>query len=260
MNLNTSNHEDWKNLARECAQGAIYDSSERLPHSKCLPNTRVSSESGSGKSTIMHTLADELRQEGTLAGTFFFSRKHTKRSTFERVILTFAYQLGLQHHFAQEVIMKAIHDDPALLSSEKSPRDQLEKLVIEPLRAMAHIWKDKGGASLILDALDEGTSDGTHHIVSFIRLLLLLIRDDPLPIPVQNIFISSRLWSEIRSIMHDSSHQGLVRTVLLEQYDSQEDVHIYFQERFRRIYEVHELSWLVDQPWPSDDVVAMLRE
>ncbi|EIW74839.1 hypothetical protein CONPUDRAFT_41327, partial [Coniophora puteana RWD-64-598 SS2] len=138
--------------------GAIYDSYERQPHSKCLPNTRVnvlndikalvhdgsrkmiwvSGESGSGKSTILHTLADDLRQEGTLAGTFFFSRKHAKRSTFERVILTFAYQLGLQHHVAQEAITKAIHDDPALLSSEKSRRDQLEKLVIEPLKHLGH--------------------------------------------------------------------------------------------------------------------------
>ncbi|EIW83773.1 hypothetical protein CONPUDRAFT_31560, partial [Coniophora puteana RWD-64-598 SS2] len=80
--------------------GAAYDSHERQPHSKCLPGTRIgllrslktlsedpsrkivwmAGESGSGKTTVLHTFADELRRDGTLAGTFFFSRKHTKRS------------------------------------------------------------------------------------------------------------------------------------------------------------------------------------
>ncbi|EIW85630.1 hypothetical protein CONPUDRAFT_31255, partial [Coniophora puteana RWD-64-598 SS2] len=83
--------------------GAIYDSNERFPHSHCLPDTRVgilqtlrdidrnliwlAGESGSGKSTIAHTFAEELAQEGKLAGTFFFSRKHAKRSTFDNVFL-----------------------------------------------------------------------------------------------------------------------------------------------------------------------------
>ncbi|EIW80711.1 hypothetical protein CONPUDRAFT_105788, partial [Coniophora puteana RWD-64-598 SS2] len=130
----------WQQLAHECAQGAIYDSNERYPHSRCLTGTRVvllqtikelvdtedrkivwiSGESGSGKSTVAHTLADKLREEGRLACTFFFSRKHTKRSTFDHVLLTFAYQLGLHHPRAKEIIVKAITDDPALLSPEKS--------------------------------------------------------------------------------------------------------------------------------------------
>ncbi|EIW80247.1 hypothetical protein CONPUDRAFT_32387, partial [Coniophora puteana RWD-64-598 SS2] len=140
--------------------GGIYDSNERQPHAKCLPGTRtellqsltalvnegntdtrkiiwLSGESGSGKSVIAHTLADQLRQEGELAGTFFFSRKHTKRSTFNRFFLTIAYQLGLQHPLAQGLIMKAISDDPALLTPEKSRLDQLEKLVALPLKQLA---------------------------------------------------------------------------------------------------------------------------
>ncbi|EIW80826.1 hypothetical protein CONPUDRAFT_33220, partial [Coniophora puteana RWD-64-598 SS2] len=136
--------------------GAVYDSNERQPHSKCLPGTRTGvleklrelvddeahkivwlcGESGSGKSTIAHTLADELRDTNRLAASFFFSRKHTKRSTFDHVLLTLAYQLGIHHPTAKEIIVKAIADDPALLSTEKSRRDQLEALVIEPLKAL----------------------------------------------------------------------------------------------------------------------------
>ncbi|EIW76950.1 hypothetical protein CONPUDRAFT_63119, partial [Coniophora puteana RWD-64-598 SS2] len=145
----------WKRLSEECAQGAIYDSYERQPHCKCLEGTRVdilrslrtmalhdrdhkivwiSGDPGSGKSTLVHTLADELWQRDTdsLVGTFFFSREDLKRSTFDRVFLTLAYQLGLRHPRAQSTITKAISDDPALLSSEKSHSDQLDKLVTQP--------------------------------------------------------------------------------------------------------------------------------
>ncbi|EIW80796.1 hypothetical protein CONPUDRAFT_27134, partial [Coniophora puteana RWD-64-598 SS2] len=115
----------------------------------------LSGESGCGKSTIAHSLAEELDREGRLAATFFFSRKHTKRSTFDHVLLTLAYQLGLQHPRAKEIIMKAISDDPALLSADKSRRDQLEMLVVRPLKALYPAWRDKHGMSIVLDALDE---------------------------------------------------------------------------------------------------------
>ncbi|EIW74816.1 hypothetical protein CONPUDRAFT_36412, partial [Coniophora puteana RWD-64-598 SS2] len=115
----------------------------------------MAGESGSGKTTIAHTFADELREKGKLAGTFFFSRKHAKRSTFDHVLLTLAYQLGLQHPRTHEIIMRAISDDPALLAPEKSYYDQLEKLIIEPLRHLAQVRRGEAGLSLILDALDE---------------------------------------------------------------------------------------------------------
>jgi len=137
-----SNHDVWQKLAQTCAQGAIYDSYERELHSICLPETRVallgtlkdlvaddrrkivwiSGDFGSGKSTVAHTLADELRGEGKLAGTFFVSRKHIKRSTFDHVLHTLAYQLGLHHHRAKEIIIKAISDDPAPLFGEIAQR------------------------------------------------------------------------------------------------------------------------------------------
>ncbi|EIW80750.1 hypothetical protein CONPUDRAFT_57767, partial [Coniophora puteana RWD-64-598 SS2] len=89
----------WWKLAEACAQGAVYDSNERAPHSKCLPHTRESllrdlysladdkkrkivwivGESGSGKSSVAYSFADHLHRTGNLAGTFFFSRKYAKR-------------------------------------------------------------------------------------------------------------------------------------------------------------------------------------
>ncbi|EIW77332.1 hypothetical protein CONPUDRAFT_62342, partial [Coniophora puteana RWD-64-598 SS2] len=119
---------------------AICDSAKRQPFSQCLPDTRVdlpadlrqhvakgsgkiiwlSGESGCAKSMIAHTLADQLREEGSLAATFFFSRKHVKRNDTDTFFLTIAYQLGLLHPRARGAIGKVIAEDTALLSPEKS--------------------------------------------------------------------------------------------------------------------------------------------
>ncbi|EIW74815.1 hypothetical protein CONPUDRAFT_66501, partial [Coniophora puteana RWD-64-598 SS2] len=115
----------------------------------------ITGEPGSGKSTIAHTFADELRQEDRLASTFFFSKRHPNRSTFDNVFLTLAYQLGLKHPLARKVIMDAVSIDPALLSPEKSHHDQLERLIVPMLRFLGQIRKGKPGMSLIVDGLDE---------------------------------------------------------------------------------------------------------
>ncbi|EIW78059.1 hypothetical protein CONPUDRAFT_129109, partial [Coniophora puteana RWD-64-598 SS2] len=276
--INPAHSDAWQKLAQECAQGAVYDSSERQPHSKCLPGTRVnllqtlhtlvddgtrkivwvSGESGSGKSTVAHTLADELRQQGKLAGTFFFSRKHTKRSTCHYVFLTLAYQLGLHHPRARESIMKAITDDPALLSPEKSHYDLLEKLVIQPLKHLSSVWKGRAGISIILDALDEGTANGTHHLKPFILLFGRLIHD--VSLRIHNILITSRPWPQIGAVMNSADLASVVKTVLISDFDSREDVALFFRHAFDQIYKTHDLVALCPQPWPPERDFTTLCE
>ncbi|EIW74932.1 hypothetical protein CONPUDRAFT_112863, partial [Coniophora puteana RWD-64-598 SS2] len=268
----------WNKLAHECAQGAIFNSAERLPHSRCLPNTRegllkdlkslildqrrkivwLSGDSGSGKSTVAHTFAEELQRKDKLVATFFFSRKHTKRSTFNHFLLTIAYQLGLHHPRALEVIMKAISDDPALLSSQKSRNDQFEKLFIAPLQHLAMIWRGKIGMSLIVDALDEGTTSGTSHIEPFISILARLIRDET--IPIHNIIISGRPWPQIQTVMLADHLADIMNVLRLDDYDSRQDVEHYMRHGFGRIYDAHDLSFLYPKPWPSFNDFTMLSE
>ncbi|EIW80624.1 hypothetical protein CONPUDRAFT_43638, partial [Coniophora puteana RWD-64-598 SS2] len=117
----------------------------------------ITEEIGSGKSSVAHSLAEHLREEGKLAASFFFARNHPKRNNFDNLFLTLAYQLGLHHPRARDIITQAIVDDPALLFPEKSRRDQFEKLIIVPLKDLARVWKmnDKAAMTIILDAVDE---------------------------------------------------------------------------------------------------------
>ncbi|EIW74922.1 hypothetical protein CONPUDRAFT_66762, partial [Coniophora puteana RWD-64-598 SS2] len=281
------NQNYWEKLTQVCAIGAVYDSREREPHSKCFEGTRVellqslrniveesgpenkkmvwvSGESGSGKSTVAHTFADELRQQKKLAGSFFFSRKHTKRSTFDLVPLTLAYQLGLHHHRAREIITKAIADDPGLLTPEKSRQDQLEKLVIEPLKQLALTWGKTKGMALIFDALDEGTTrdSNTQHFRDFIATLSALLRNASLPIC--SIIIFSRAYPEIRVVMRSRYLSDITAFVQVQDKDSSADVKHYLQHELERIYDENLYEdELMDPDYPhcpSPSDVSLLSE
>ncbi|EIW77093.1 hypothetical protein CONPUDRAFT_109569, partial [Coniophora puteana RWD-64-598 SS2] len=208
----------WHDLAHECALGAIYDSNERYPHPQCLPGTRarllstlrqrvgqddrriiwLRGASGCGKSAVAHTFAEQLRAEGLLAATFFFSRGHARRNNVSRFLITVAYQLGLHGADAREAIVRAIAEDPALLSTEKSRQEQLEKLVLAPLQRLAPHWKDKS-MCLVLDDVDEAETTETGQIAPLVSLIAQLIRDPS--VPIAHIILASRATPEVEAAL-----------------------------------------------------------
>ncbi|KAG0693924.1 hypothetical protein DFH29DRAFT_815863, partial [Suillus ampliporus] len=124
--------------------GAEYDSWERQPHPKCLQGTRVDllnhihtlldkreksqliwlhDTAGVGKSAVAFTVAEKMRDlkvredtnvEKRLAGTFFFSRKHTERYTTGYFFATLVYQLASNFPSVRSDVKRAIHDNSHL--------------------------------------------------------------------------------------------------------------------------------------------------
>ncbi|KAG2344455.1 hypothetical protein BDR05DRAFT_868833, partial [Suillus weaverae] len=153
----------WEKLSQVAVKGAEYDSRERQPHPKYLKGTRVDllnyinmlldnrqkskliwlhGTVGVGKSAVAFTVAERMRglkvtertnNEMRLAGTFFFSRKHTKRSTTGYFFATLAYQLARNFPSVREEVNRAIREHPALLDPDTSLRDQMEALFLRPL-------------------------------------------------------------------------------------------------------------------------------
>ncbi|KAG2063410.1 hypothetical protein BDR04DRAFT_1038060, partial [Suillus decipiens] len=75
---------------------------------------------GSGKTSILFTIAEGLWAQGRLAGTFFFSCNNVGKMMCDNVVPTLTYQLALTFPAVQDDIIRAIIDDPALLSHLKS--------------------------------------------------------------------------------------------------------------------------------------------
>ncbi|KAG1772966.1 hypothetical protein EV702DRAFT_1010368, partial [Suillus placidus] len=233
----------WEKLSQVAVKGAEYDSRERQPHPRCLERTRVAlldhiyglsdkkeknrliwlhGTAGVGKSAVAFTVAERMRGlkmteetkiETRLGGTFFFSRKHTKRRTTGYFFATLAYQLAINFPSVRSHVSKAILENPALLDPDKSLRHQMEALFLQPLRKLQFRLRGCSPLAFIVDALDECTPESldpstfepleedkfNSEIVELISLLAQALRDPDLP--VTHILVTSRSEAHIHEAM-----------------------------------------------------------
>ena len=173
---------------------------------RCLPGTRVNilralftsltdptadknivwlrGAAGSGKSTILNTLAHYTFQLCRQGAFLFWERSKTDNSEPHRVIHTLAHQLArFNAIFAQELETQ-IKTRPHVM--ESSLDSQFQYLLVEPLAALTAIH-DFGPIFLILDALDEcGISESRRQLLNTLSTklpkvvrVLIASRDEP---------------------------------------------------------------------------------
>jgi len=139
---------------------------------------------GVGKSAVAFTIADRMRglnvteerpEEKRLAGTFFFSRKYTKRCMTGYFFATLVYQLANNFPSIRGDVINAISNDPSLLNPGKSLLDQMEVLFLEPLRRLKPRLDTHPPVVFVVDALDECTSEA--ETTNLIALLGQALRD-----------------------------------------------------------------------------------
>lgn len=135
---------------------------------------------GTGKSTMLKTVATRLKQQGMLGGSFIFSRNIVDRSNMNVFYATLASHLAIEYEAYRVELVRVLDNDPRLKNVE--PEEQLVKLLIEPLRAI----KTTKPFVFVIDALDECGSD---YGDTFLRLLLDHIDDFPSSI---RFFFTSR--------------------------------------------------------------------
>ncbi|KAG2072181.1 hypothetical protein BDR04DRAFT_1230715 [Suillus decipiens] len=282
-------HAGIRKLAQVTVKGAEHDSRERLPHPQCLEGTRVDllkyiygvlddrSKSrliwlhgtvGVGKSAVAFTVAERMRGlkvtgetnvEMRLAGTFFFSRKHTNRRTTGRFFAALAYQLASNFPGVRTHMNKAILDNPALLHPDGSLRKQMEALFSRPLRQLKSRLCDCPPLAFVIDALDEcresfdqstiepfDENKSEIELAELISLFAQALRDPDLP--VTHILVTSRLEAHIYEAMqHKDVHplvceipvrisgHSVANTISLDGADVDEDIYLFLQHSFRKL-------------------------
>ncbi|KAG2051909.1 hypothetical protein BDR06DRAFT_570926 [Suillus hirtellus] len=282
----------WEKLSQVAVKGAEYDSRERRPHPKCLQGTRVDllnyirrllddqeksrliwlhGTAGVGKSAVAFTVAETMRDlkvteethiEKRLAGTFFFSRKHTKRCTTGYFFVTLVYQLASNFASVRNDVNRIIRDNPALLDPDKSLRDQLEALFIQPLRRLQLRLHGCPPLAFVVDALDECTSET--ELSDLILYLARALREPHLP--VVHILLTSRSEShickafqdaEVYPLVHEipvkTSGEGIAATISLDGADVDKDIYIFLHHSFTELQSRHP-----DFPQPSRDELERL--
>src|SRR6266436_1612387 len=157
-------HYDWlansddpvRSLPR--ADGARFNASERQDVVGCLEHTRVDllgdidhwvmddgkdspwmyvlqGLAGTGKSTIAHTVCKNIADRRWLGASFFFSRNEASCSNPFLVFTTIAYQLAIRYPQFYNTLTKILKADLDVVGLTLEM--QLEKLVVEPMRAAA---------------------------------------------------------------------------------------------------------------------------
>ncbi|KAJ3539301.1 hypothetical protein NM208_g5547 [Fusarium decemcellulare] len=172
------------------AKDAAFDSHKDEHDARCLPSTRVelrqkimtwatspdsdavfwlNGMAGTGKSTISRTIAQSLADEGYLGASFFFKRGERDRGNASRLFTTIAAQLIARLPDIGPLVMTAIDQDPSL--PYKIIREQFEKLILVPLRALDDKKAQTKTLVVVLDALDEcDRADDVRLIISLLTL------------------------------------------------------------------------------------------
>ncbi|KAG1743040.1 hypothetical protein EDB19DRAFT_2024151 [Suillus lakei] len=265
--IETNDHA-WERLVKATVHRAIYNAEPRAL-SPCLENTRttilksirqiVDEKSqknvwlhgfpGSGKTSVLFTIADELRAQGRLAGTFFFSHNSVDTTTCDYVVPTLAYQLALAFPAVKSEIIETVADDPALLSHLKARKDQIQRLIIK------HLWRlqFRSPVVFIIDALDESCTP--LEAVRVARLLAEAIRtyrvleDKPLD---AHIILASRPSLHIDE---GTPAQGFgdIQEISLQDDggETRTDIHRFLAHELQRVVKSRKLGLGDVSRWPS---------
>ncbi|KAJ6491203.1 hypothetical protein C8R45DRAFT_991657 [Mycena sanguinolenta] len=256
-------------LHRAVALAAMHDSAESFPQPKCHPETRTKmledlrtwamdrhgkptilwlhGPAGAGKSAIMQTLADELRDGGVLGGCFFFKRGHATRGNAKTLFATIAYQLALSVSWLRTSICEIVENDPSIVG--RSVGIQMQNLISEPCSP----HRNRDPVAIIIDGLDE--CEGHNVQREILRVIRQTSSDHTIPL---RFFIASRPEPHIREMLESPFYSGHYRSFDVEK--SFRDVFKYLSDEFARIHREHDTMRNIPRPWPSPDVLDNLVE
>lgn len=265
-------------LSLRAEQGAPYDAAAREDVPKCHAHTRVviidgihkwahSQEAdartlmwiygpaGSGKTTIMQTVAETFDEEGTLAASFFFSRLSAERPVKkDNFVSTIALQLSRSIPAFQQPLADALLDSSWSILT-KSLAKQMDALVIKPLNMIdpAEIGARR---IFLVDGLDECDGDTAQQ-----DILNLLEQFSKRARPCIRILVASRSLYHIQSFFVQGGILEITKTSSLDdEHQSDMDVKFFVILQFAKIRRDHPARNGLPSVWPSwSDIDILVR-
>ncbi|KAG8912399.1 hypothetical protein FRC02_006012, partial [Tulasnella sp. 418] len=256
---------------------ARYDCMSRTDASACLENTRIAllqeifkwihdtetkqkifwlhGLAGTGKSTVAHTVARALDDQGRLGASFFFSRDEADRRDPSRVLPTIAYQLGLYSSSFQKELAKSI--DKRRDAGTAALQTQMDSLIAKPLRELSSLSSSSPSPFVIvLDALDEcAPANHAEMLLKLIAGFVLTASNVDL-----KLFITGRPEDHLISVFKNSSARMIAYPLVLHNIEEsivQQDIEIFLRHELVKVADKFDLSD-ASNPWPSNDELRQL--
>lgn len=252
------------------ASGAEFNSYANQHENVCLPGTRtdllhqiaewavfpwgkcifwLNGMAGTGKSTISRTIAKSFQQDKLLAASFFFKRGERDRGTAMKLFSTITRQLAARIPELVPGVREAVNE--GLNITEKSLREQFDKLLLQPLLGLGKPTSQIPTLVIVIDALDECENDNDIRVI--LQLFPQLQKTSAVHI---RIFLTSRPELPIRlgfSEIANYDYQDLALHEIPEAVTEQ-DISLFLNDRFTRIREVRDVPF----DWPGYDIIQTL--
>jgi hypothetical protein len=245
------------------ANSASFDSHSDEHAARCLADTRVELQrqvmewvddpegksifwlngmAGTGKSTIARTTAHSFADKGQLGASFFFKKGEGDRGNASRFFTTIATHLMMHLPGLIPGVRTAIDADPTI--SEKSLKDQFEKLILQPLSQINQASPQLPKPVVVIDALDECEREED------IRAILqLLARAKDVGAVCLRIFVTSRPELPVRLGFRKMA-EGTYQDLVLHEVSNatiEHDISTFFEHEFTKIREER----LLPPDWPG---------
>jgi len=263
----------FQGLKNSIAVSAYYDSEERSMSTECLAGTRkrqiktvmdwieaneemkplfvVLGPAGSGKSSLLRTIARICKEKKCLAASFFFSGTDSARNTAKNLMNTIAYQIAEVIPELRPYVARSVHAEPTIFS--RSLESQTQQLLLEPLGLLRSDYPafplGRCPHVVVIDALDECLelkdqlrviSQLANVLVhkSFPFLCLLSSR--------YNVHIENELANVLAPRMYGQLSLGT------DQESERVDISVYLRANIDYIRDRHPFGKRIPQTWPLE--------
>ncbi|KAJ4135266.1 hypothetical protein NW768_004888 [Fusarium equiseti] len=210
---------------------------------------------GTGKPTLIRSLADSFHQDNRLVAGYFFKRGDQGRNDTNRLFSTLAMQLADNISSFKKALRVSISDIDGYSMEEKDLIYQFEKLLKNPLQGLDF---DEDGVTriIVLDAPDE--CERPENLPKVLALISEIC--DTCTALRLRVLLASRPEAQVARALEPLIQNGKARQ--LERHrefpeDTKADVRLYLENNFTRIRTQNKIQ---QSPWPSVEDVDHLVE
>ncbi|CAG7561893.1 unnamed protein product [Fusarium equiseti] len=256
---------------------ACYDSENVGSSPRCEANTRVRIQqnikqwaddetgesflwlvgpAGTGKSTLIRSVADSFHEANRLVAGYFFKRGEQGRNDTNRLFSTLAVQLADAIPSFKNSLRASLGDTDKDSIDKKDLRFQFEKLLNTPIQGLLPSRTNEAPRIIVLDALDEcERPDNLLRALAFISEICNNSRTLGF-----RVLLTSRPDTRIINAFEPLIQGGVIRKLQLHRVfseDTKDDIRLYLETNFMWIKTKANIQ---QDPWPSVDEVDHLVE
>ncbi|RGP76554.1 vegetative incompatibility het-e-1 [Fusarium longipes] len=257
---------------------ARYDSADVGDSPRCEKNTRIRIQqtimewadedkgqpflwvfgpAGTGKSTLIRSIADIFHQRKRLAAGYFFKRGEQGRNDTNRLFSTLAMQIADTIPAFKDILRTCLGDMDKESMGKKELRAQFVKLLKDPLAQLPPPTANEVPKIIVLDALDE--CERPEHLSTILTCMSELCSNSAASLRLR-FLLASRQNPQITHAIEPLQKRGVIQELQLHKVFSEEtktDIRHYLQANFEMI---RVRAGIQQHPWPSHQHVDHLVE